>query len=76
LQSQDQGVESNLDFMAAMPLVYPQKTILFQAEDEYYEILQHDPARANQYPGFWNSELLALSISRIFWVLFMLESYS
>lgn len=31
------GIESNLDFQAAIPLIYPQKTILFQTDDEVYQ---------------------------------------
>jgi tripeptidyl-peptidase I len=54
LQYQEAGIESNLDFMAAIPLVYPQKTKVFQTDDEYYEILQDDPTETT-YPGFWNT---------------------
>ena len=45
------GEESALDFQAAMPLIYPQSTILFQTDDEYYET-----AGLDTYEGFWNSE--------------------
>ncbi|ERT03130.1 hypothetical protein HMPREF1624_01435 [Sporothrix schenckii ATCC 58251] len=31
------GAEANMDFEVAMPLVWPQKTVLFQVDDEYYE---------------------------------------
>ncbi len=29
--------ESNLDFQASIPLIWPQKTVLFQTDDEWYE---------------------------------------
>ncbi len=45
------GIESALDFQAAMPLIYPQSTILFQTDDEYYETFGLE-----KYPRFWNSE--------------------
>ncbi|KAH8817299.1 Pro-kumamolisin, activation domain-containing protein [Xylogone sp. PMI_703] len=32
------GGESTLDFQAAMPLIWPQKPVLFQTDDELYEI--------------------------------------
>ncbi|KAL7941112.1 peptidase S8/S53 domain-containing protein [Trichoderma barbatum] len=35
----DIGIESTLDFQAAIPLIWPQKTVLFQTNDEYYEIV-------------------------------------
>lgn len=41
------GLESSLDFDAAWPLIWPQKTILFQTDDEYYE--------STGVSGFWNS---------------------
>jgi tripeptidyl-peptidase-1 len=43
----DSGAESNLDFQASIPLIYPQKTVLFQADDEYWEEVGS--------PGFFNS---------------------
>ncbi|KAL1840747.1 hypothetical protein VTK73DRAFT_3682 [Phialemonium thermophilum] len=53
-QTPDQvGPESNLDFEAAWPLIWPQKTVLFQTDDQYYEI---NMTSANTpYLGFWNS---------------------
>lgn len=47
------GVESDLDFEAAQPLIWPQKTILFQTDDQFYEVnmtAQDSPLR-----GFWNT---------------------
>src|SRR3569833_236846 len=43
------GLESSLDFDSSWPLINPQKTVLFQVDDEHYE--------ANYtFSGFWNSE--------------------
>lgn len=42
------GLESSLDLDAAWPLIWPQKTILFQTDDEYYE-------STGDFTGFWNS---------------------
>ncbi|KAI0869261.1 subtilisin-like protein [Hypoxylon argillaceum] len=47
------GLESSLDFDSAWPLIYPQGTVLFQTDDEYYE---HD----YEYNGFWNTFLDAI----------------
>ncbi|KAL7790713.1 peptidase S8/S53 domain-containing protein [Trichoderma ceciliae] len=46
------GLESTLDLQASIPLVWPQKTVLFQTNDEYYETEQ--PA------GFLNTFLDAI----------------
>ncbi|KAK4663786.1 uncharacterized protein QC763_502840 [Podospora pseudopauciseta] len=47
------GEEANLDFQVAIPLVWPQKTVLFQTDDEWY---QQDQTRADtRYPGFFNT---------------------
>ncbi len=43
------GPESNLDFQVSIPLIWPQKTVLFQTDDEYYE--------ENSGNGFFNSML-------------------
>lgn len=32
------GAESTLDFQASMPLIWPQKPVLFQTDDELYEV--------------------------------------
>ncbi len=42
------GLESSLDFDSAWPLIYPQGTVLFQEDDEWYET-------HGDYNGFWNS---------------------
>ncbi|CAK7198753.1 hypothetical protein SEUCBS139899_001417 [Sporothrix eucalyptigena] len=47
------GPEANLDLEIAMPLVYPQKTVLWQVDDEYYE--QAMIRGSTQYPGFFNT---------------------
>ncbi|KAH8883036.1 alkaline serine protease [Thozetella sp. PMI_491] len=53
LISSENGVEAALDFQAAMPLVWPQQTILFQTDDQYYEISQ---TQGNTpWIGFWNT---------------------
>ncbi len=44
------GLESSLDFDAAWPLIYPQGTVLFQQDDEWYE-------STGNFNGFWNSRL-------------------
>ncbi len=42
------GLESSLDFDAAIPLIYPQGAVLFQEDDQYYET-------SGDFVGFWNS---------------------
>lgn len=47
------GPESDLDFQISYPIIYPQKEILFQTDDDYYE--------ANYiYEGFLNNFLDAI----------------
>ncbi|KAK0625070.1 Pro-kumamolisin, activation domain-containing protein [Bombardia bombarda] len=47
------GFEADLDFEVSIPLVWPQKTVLWQTDDEWYETNQ---LRANtRYPGFFNT---------------------
>lgn len=48
------GTESNLDFESAWPLIWPQKTVLFQTDDQYIEVNQTD--LHTPYLGFWNSK--------------------
>lgn len=43
-----EDLEAALDFNSAQPLIYPQKLVLFQEDDEYYE-------STGTY-GFWNSK--------------------
>lgn len=47
------GIESDLDFEAAQPLIWPQKTVLFQTDDEFYEVNMTN----NDTPikGFYNT---------------------
>ncbi|KXJ86084.1 peptidase S8/S53 domain-containing protein [Microdochium bolleyi] len=52
------GGESMLDFSSAIPLIYPQKTVLFQTDDEWYERNQTDPN--TKYFGFYNTFLDAI----------------
>ncbi|KAH8880604.1 alkaline serine protease [Thozetella sp. PMI_491] len=47
------GLESSLDFDSAWPLIYPQGTVLFQEDDEYYE-------SSGDFTGFWNTFLDAI----------------
>lgn len=47
------GVESDLDFESAQPLIWPQRTILFQTDDEYYQI--NETAQNTPLKGFWNT---------------------
>lgn len=58
VQTTEIGIESALDFEAAMPLIYPQQAILFQTDDEYYEISQ---TQSSEYSGFWNSKYITFA---------------
>ncbi|KAI1124400.1 peptidase S8/S53 domain-containing protein [Nemania abortiva] len=49
----EDGAESALDFDAAIPLIFPQGTVLFQQDDQYYE-------STDNLPGFWNTFLDAI----------------
>ncbi|KAK4161699.1 putative protease [Cladorrhinum sp. PSN259] len=52
------GEEANLDFQVAIPLIWPQKTVLFQTDDEWY---QQDQTRSDtRYTGFFNTFFDAL----------------
>lgn len=53
IDEEDAGVESDLDFMAAWPLIWPQKTVLFQTDDQFYEINQ--TSTSTPYFGFYNT---------------------
>lgn len=55
---EDAGVESDLDFQASWPLIWPQGTVLFQTDDEYYEINQ--TSATTPYLGFYNTFFDAL----------------
>ncbi|KAF4633910.1 hypothetical protein G7Y89_g4204 [Cudoniella acicularis] len=46
-------LEAPLDFDSAWPLIYPQKVVLFQEDDEYYE-------STGNFNGFWNTFLDAI----------------
>lgn len=55
---QQAGEEANLDFQVSIPLIYPQKALLFQTDDEWY---QQDQQRADtKYLGFFNTFFDAL----------------
>ncbi|KAL2150385.1 hypothetical protein VTH82DRAFT_6948 [Thermothelomyces myriococcoides] len=47
------GEEADLDFQIAIPLIWPQKTVLFQTDDEWYQQEQKRPD--TRYPGFFNT---------------------
>ncbi|KAI8628143.1 subtilisin-like protein [Xylariaceae sp. FL1651] len=47
------GLESSLDFDSAWPLIWPQGTVLYQTDDEYYEY-------TGNFSGFWNTFLDAI----------------
>ena len=49
----DAGIESDMDFEASWPLIWPQKTVLFQTDDQFYEINQ--TTAGTPYLGFWNT---------------------
>ncbi|KAJ1335029.1 tripeptidyl-peptidase I [Microdochium nivale] len=53
------GGESSLDFDSAIPLIYPQKTVLFQTDDEFYERDQATNPNST-YFGFYNTFLDAI----------------
>ncbi|TAQ87686.1 hypothetical protein B7494_g3994 [Chlorociboria aeruginascens] len=46
-------LEAPLDFDSSWPLIYPQKLVLFQEDDEYYE-------STGEFNGFWNTFLDAI----------------
>jgi tripeptidyl-peptidase I len=46
------GIESNLDFQAAWPIIWPQKTVLFQTDDNLVEIAE---SNVLPYLGFYNN---------------------
>lgn len=52
------GVEADMDLEAAWPLIWPQKTVLFQSDDEFYEVNQTSPDTI--YLGYWNTFLDAI----------------
>ncbi|KAH7038297.1 peptidase S8/S53 domain-containing protein [Microdochium trichocladiopsis] len=52
------GGESSLDFDSAIPLIYPQKTVLFQTDDEWYE--QDQVKNTTKFFGFYNTFLDAI----------------
>ena len=57
-QDSEVGAEANLDFEAAWPLIWPQKAVNFQADDNVIEINQTDIN--TPYLGFWNTFFDAL----------------
>lgn len=58
LAEEDAGVESDLDFQSAWPLIWPQGTVLFQTDDQYYEVNQS--SADTPYLGFYNTLFDAL----------------
>ncbi|KAI1815201.1 subtilisin-like protein [Poronia punctata] len=55
LNDSEVGYEASLDFDAAWPLIWPQGTVLFQEDDEYYAQGEYDVHR-----GLWNNFLDAI----------------
>lgn len=49
----DAGTEADADLEVAWPLIWPQKTVLFQTDDEFYEVNQ--TSADTPYLGFWNT---------------------
>ncbi|KAL7907816.1 putative Tripeptidyl-peptidase sed1 [Trichoderma velutinum] len=47
------GVEADMDIEAAWPLIWPQGVVLFQTDDQFYEVSQKSPD--TPYHGFWNT---------------------
>lgn len=52
------GVEADMDIEATWPLIWPQNIVLFQTDDEFYEVDQTSPD--TPYLGFWNAFLDAI----------------
>lgn len=50
---EEAGIESDLDFEAAQPLIWPQKTVLYQTDDEFYEV--NETSLNTPLKGFWNT---------------------
>lgn len=47
------GGEADMDIEAAWPLIWPQDIVLFQTDEEFYEVNQKSPN--TPYRGFWNT---------------------
>ncbi|KAK7741986.1 hypothetical protein SLS53_004569 [Cytospora paraplurivora] len=60
LDEEDVGVESDLDFQSAWPLIWPQRTVLFQTDDQFYEVNQEQSSSDTPYLGFYNTFFDAL----------------
>ncbi|KAF3768143.1 subtilisin-like protein [Cryphonectria parasitica EP155] len=58
LPEEETGVESDLDFQASWPLIWPQGTVLYQTDDQYYEVNQ--TTLTTPYFGFYNTFFDAL----------------
>jgi tripeptidyl-peptidase-1 len=52
------GEEADLDFEVAIPLVHPQRTVLWQTDDEWYQLDQQKAT--TRYTGFFNTFFDAL----------------
>ncbi|KXX79833.1 Tripeptidyl-peptidase sed1 [Madurella mycetomatis] len=55
------GEEADLDFEVAIPLIWPQKSVLFQTDDEWYQRDQRRPS--TRYTGYFNTFFDALDES-------------
>ncbi|KAH8901971.1 hypothetical protein BR93DRAFT_973059 [Coniochaeta sp. PMI_546] len=47
------GEEADLDFEVAIPLIHPQRTVLWQTDDEWYQLDQQKAT--TKYTGFFNT---------------------
>ncbi len=52
-QASEVGDEANLDFESAWPLIWPQKAVNFQVDDNVIEV--NETSQTTPYFGFWNS---------------------
>ncbi|CAK7270744.1 hypothetical protein SEPCBS119000_004243 [Sporothrix epigloea] len=52
VDAKDAGDEATIDFQASMPLIYPQKTVLYQVDDERIEV---NMTKGGPYYGFINT---------------------
>lgn len=59
------GTEADLDLQAAMPLIYPQNTVLFQVDDE--RIQKNETSATTPYLGFLNSKPFIQSSPCLLW---------
>lgn len=54
------GLEASLDFEISYPLIWPQNSVLFQVDDDWYEANGTDFKTGEYLPGFGNTFLDAI----------------